>query len=218
MPSRKRTRDRTPGTAKFSFRFRRKRSSRASIERSTPGRFSGTAERFRSRRSRQVCDFFCTSARATSGQRYFATANTFLSTWAATRPFLPTSRPSCARATTSLSYRSGMTWKSVSSRAASRARSAAASGTPRRAASGRPSGASGFRTTTSRPSGIHPTSSRTSCSIRCRRSSPPGPSSGSRCMGKPLQKVRRTKRASVRWTFRRKTFASGRRNRPRSTM
>ena len=189
MPSRKRTRDRTPGTAGFSFRFRRKQSSRASIERSTPGRFSGIAERCRSRRSRQVCGFFCTSARATSGQRYFATANTFLSTWAGTRPFPPISQPSCARAITSSSCRRGTIWKPPSSRAASRAVIAAASGTLRKAASGRPSGASGCRITTSRPSGIHPTSSRTSCSIRYRRSIPPGPSSGSRCMGKRLRKA-----------------------------
>ena len=189
MPSRKRTGDRTPGTAKFSFRFRRKQSSRASIGRCIPGKRSGTTGRWPSRRLRQVCGFFCTSARATSGQRYFATANTFLSTWAGTRPFLPTSRHFCIRVKTSSSCRSKMIWRPASSRAASRVRSAAASGTLRRAASGRPSGASGYRTIISRPSGIHPTSSRTSCSIRYRRSIPPGPSSGSRCMGKRLRKA-----------------------------
>ena len=70
------------------------------------------------------------------------------------------------------------------SRGKQSSRNAAASGTPRRAASGRPSGASGCRITTSRPSGTHPTSSRTSFFIRYRRSIPPGPLSGSRCMGK----------------------------------
>ena len=189
MPSLKRARDRTTGTAGSLFRFRRKRSSRASIGRCIPGKRSGTTGRWPSRRSRQVCGFFCTSARATSGQRYFATANTFLSTWAGTRPFPPISQPSCARAITSSSCRRGTIWKPPSSRAASRAVIAAASGTPRRAASGRPSGASGCRITTSRPSGTHPTSSRTNCSIRYRRSIPPGPSSGSRCMGKRLRKA-----------------------------
>ena len=182
MPSRKRTRGRTPGTAGSLFRFRRKRSSRASIGRSTPGRFSGTAGRCRSRRLRQVCGFFCTSARATSGQKSSATVSMSWSTWAGTRPFPPISQPSCARAITSSSCRRGTIGKPPSSRAASRAVIAAASGTPRRAASGRPSGASGCWITTSRPSGTHPTSSRTSCSIRYRRSIPPGPSSGSRCM------------------------------------
>ena len=189
MPSRKRTRDRTPGTAGFSFRFRRKRSSRGSTGHCIPEKCSGTAECWQSRQSRRGSGCFFTLEPATSGQRYFATANTFLSTWAATRPFLPTSRPSCARAITSSSCRRGTIWKPPSSRAASRAVIAAASGTLRKAASGRPSGASGFRTTTSRPSATRPTSSQTSFFIRYRRSILPGLSSGSRCMGKRLRKA-----------------------------
>ena len=189
MPSRKRTRDRTPGTAGFSFRFRRKRSSRGSTGHCIPEKCSGTAECWQSRQSRRGSGCFFTLEPATSGQKSSATASTFSSTWAGTRPFPPISQPSCARAITSSSCRRGTIWKPPSSRAASRAVIAAASGTPRKAASGRPSGASGCRITTSRPSGIHPTSSRTSCSIRYRRSIPPGPSSGSRCMGKRLRKA-----------------------------